>query len=127
MLKISGLASLSTSEVSRKHMWRRNLRSSSAKAVYDWVIGVNDPPRDLVAIFWSSWDWPVWEGKHEDHQDCGAGMALWRLRLSLLIMLGVDGRYDRPQEGRGVDAAEPGQGCNRLERRIRVGISPVKG
>ena len=45
-----------------KAMWHGNLRSTRPKGVYDWVIGVNYPPWDLVAITWPSWDLPVGKG-----------------------------------------------------------------
>ena len=71
-------------------MWHRDLRSSSAKGVYDWVIRVNDPPRDLVAIFWSSWDWPVWEGSVKIIKLWGRNGTL-EIEVVLIDNVGVDG------------------------------------
>ena len=73
-----------------KNMWHRNLRSTRTEGVYDWVIGVNDPPGDLVAIIWSSWDWPVREGSMKLIKLWGRNGAL-EIEVVLVDNVRVDG------------------------------------
>ena len=70
-------------------MWYRNIRSTRAEGVYDWVIGVNNPPGDLVAIIWSSWDWPVREGSMKLIKLWGRNGTL-EIEVVLIDNVGVD-------------------------------------
>ena len=73
-----------------KNMWHRNLRSTRTEGVYDWVIRVNYPPGDLVAIIWSSWDWPVGEGRMKFIKIWGRDGTL-KIEVVLVDNVRVDG------------------------------------
>ena len=71
-------------------MWHRNVRSTRTKGVYDWVIGVNYPPGDLVAIIRSSWDWPVRERRMKFIKIWGRDGTL-KIEVVLIDNVRVDG------------------------------------